>query len=416
MNIAFVSTRLAGTDGVSLETRKLAIVLERDGHNIFYCAGELDGTYPQQLIPEMHFTDPTAVALGERAFGGTEPDPTLLADIGERAAELKRPLHTFITQYKIDFLIIQNAFAIPMQLPLAQALAELLAETGLPALAHNHDLYWERDRFAANRIPDFLDTYFPPDLPNLRHATINSLAQAALKQRRGIDSIILPNVFDFATPPPAIDSYSADFRQAIGLTPDDWLILQPTRVIPRKGIELSIELLAQLNDPRAKLVITHNAGDEGMAYLQQLQALAQAKQVDLRYVADQVDELRGTDSNGRKRYALWDTYPHADFVAYPSIIEGFGNALIETIYFCLPVLVNRYIVYAKDIGPKGFDFVEINAAATNNPITPATVARVRHLLTHPAEVQAIVAHNYQLGQTFYSYETLATLLRPLLPV
>ena len=59
------------------------------------------------------------------------------------ARQLKEPIRQFISDYGIEYLIIQNAFAIPMQLPLAQALAEILAETGLPALAHNHDFYWE---------------------------------------------------------------------------------------------------------------------------------------------------------------------------------------------------------------------------------------------------------------------------------
>ena len=151
---------------------------------------------------------------------------------------------------------------------------------------------------------------------------------------------------------------------AIGLSDDDWLILQPTRVIPRKGIELAIELLARLNDSRAKLVITHQAGDEGLDYLHHLQQIAEEKDVDLRYVADQVDDARRMISDGRKIYSLWDTYPHADLVAYPSLYEGFGNALIETIYFRKPAFVNRYSVYAEDIGPLGFQFVELDGAVT----------------------------------------------------
>lgn len=243
----------------------------------------------------------------------------------------------------------------------------------------------------------------------MTHATINSLAQAALKERRGLESILLPNVFDFATPPPGIDPYNADFRRAIGLSDADWLILQPTRVVPRKGIELSIELLARLDDPRAKLVITHQAGDEGMDYLHHLQRLAGEKEVDLHYVADRVDDGRGVDENGRKIYSLWDAYPHADFVTYPSLIEGFGNALIETIYFRLPALVNRYNVYAKDIAPKGFRFIEIEGA-----VTETAVAQTRHWLENPAQTIPIVNHNYELGRAHYAYQTLARLLRPVL--
>lgn len=409
MNIGFISTRLAGTDGVSLETAKLAAVLRQMGHEIFYCAGELDGDVPGLEATELHFTSPAAIKLGRRAFNNSSDDDNLLRDIMLHAQLLKIPIHKFLSDYKIDFLIVQNAFAIPMQLPLAAALAQILQETRLPALAHNHDFYWERERFLQNNIPEFLDTYFPPDLPNLKHAVINSYAQWQLKARRGLDSLLIPNVFDFATPPPGIDDYNADFRQAIGLNDDDWLILQPTRVIPRKGIELAIELLARLNDSRAKLVITHQAGDEGLDYLRQLEALAKEKGVDLRYVAEKVDDARRMTDDGRKIYSLWDTYPHADLVAYPSLIEGFGNALIETIYFRKPAFVNRYSVYAEDIGPLGFQFVELDGVVTDEAVTA-----VHDILHHPEKTKPIVEHNYRLGQEHFSYQTLERLLTQIL--
>ena len=41
MRIGFISTRLNGTDGVSLEVEKWAVVLRRLGHDVFYCAGEI---------------------------------------------------------------------------------------------------------------------------------------------------------------------------------------------------------------------------------------------------------------------------------------------------------------------------------------------------------------------------------------
>ncbi|MAU02064.1 MAG: glycosyl transferase family 1 [Anaerolineaceae bacterium] len=409
MNIGVISTRLAGTDGVSLESAKLVTIAKQFGHNVFYCAGELDPDLKRQGLEDsrLHFEDEVAKELHDRAFVAKETAVTLLPDIEKRAAELKRPLHQFLTQYQIDTVIIQNAFAIPMQLPLAQALAELMAELKLPGLAHNHDFYWERPRFLNSHITQFLDQFFPPNLPDLNHAVINSLAQTALKQRRRLNSFIIPNVFDFHTPPPGIDDFNADFRQAIGLSDEDWLILQPTRVIPRKGIELAIELLHRLNDSRTKLIITHKAGDEGTAYLHELETLAQAKNVDLRYVADQVDDQRRAGA-GQKTYSLWDAYPHADLVTYPSFIEGFGNALIETVYFRLPAVVNRYPVYAADIGPLGFQFAEIDGE-----ITSGTVEMVRGWLEDPETAVPTTTHNYELGKKHFSYQTLKTLLAPM---
>jgi glycosyltransferase involved in cell wall biosynthesis len=226
--------------------------------------------------------------------------------------------------------------------------------------------------------------------------------------------VVIPNVFDFAKPgsgpSPGIDPYNAGFRRDIGLSDDDWLILQPTRVVPRKGIELSIELVAGLDDPRAKLVITHQAGDEGLDYLRSLQKIAARQGVDLRYVAGIVDDQRGVRPDGTKVYSLWDTYPHADLVTYPSLVEGFGNALLETVYFRKPALVNRYDVYVADIAPLGFRFAEIDGQ-----ITDEALDTVRLWLQHPQRAAPHVEHNFRLGAQHFSYETLARLLLPLLP-
>ena len=57
MRIGFISTRLSGTDGVSLETEKWSNVLRRMGHETFFCAGELSGyAAGGALLPKLHFT------------------------------------------------------------------------------------------------------------------------------------------------------------------------------------------------------------------------------------------------------------------------------------------------------------------------------------------------------------------------
>jgi len=409
LKIGFISTRLAGTDGVSLETHKWAEVVGRLGHEIFYCAGELDADSPPGLlVPQMHFTHPEAKQIHDLAFGSTTQAPHLKSRIALSAANLKAQLSAFINDFQIDLVIAQNLFAIPMHIPLGVALREVLIETGLPAIAHNHDFYWERERFQINCIPDILEITFPPDLPNLRHAVINSLAQRDLKARRGIESVVIPNVFDFDTPAPGIDDYSADLREAIGLSDDDRLILQPTRVVPRKGIELAIELVSKLQMANCKLCMTHHAGDEGMDYLHQLQGQAAVAGIDLCYVADRFGSQRGTAADGRKIYSLWDAYPHADFVTYPSLYEGFGNALVEAIYFRLPALVNRYPVYKADIGPLGFDFVEVDGE-----ITSKAISEVRRLLDDPDRRQTAVDRNYALARRHFSYDVLEQALERL---
>jgi two-component system phosphate regulon sensor histidine kinase PhoR len=87
---------------------------------------------------------------------------------------------------------------------------------------------------------------------------INSMAQKEMARRCSRSAAIIPNVFDFETPAPGIDDYNRDLRREIRLADDDWFILQPTRVVQRKGIEHAIELVRRLKDPRAKLVISQD--------------------------------------------------------------------------------------------------------------------------------------------------------------
>jgi glycosyltransferase involved in cell wall biosynthesis len=173
--------------------------------------------------------------------------------------------------------------------------------------------------------------------------------------------------------------------------------------VPRKGIELAIDLLAELSDARNILVITHRAGDEGLDYLGKLERYAGDRGVDLRYVGDRVDHVRTVGD--RKVYSLWDAYPHADFVTYPSLYEGFGNALVETVYFRLPALVNRYSVYVADIAPLGFEFVEIDSK-----VTPGEIRAVARLLEEPEARRHMTEVNYRLGARHFSYSTLLEIL------
>jgi glycosyltransferase involved in cell wall biosynthesis len=229
-----------------------------------------------------------------------------------------------------------------------------------------------------------------------------------LKVRRGIASSVIPNVHDFATPAPGIDSYNSDLREALGLTEKDLFILQPTRVIPRKGIEMSIELVHRLGLPQSHLFITHRAGDEGLEYWLWLKREAGMMKVDMRLI----DHLIAPDrarSNSHKIYSLWDAYPHADLVAYPSIYEGFGNALLEAIYFKRLVVVNRYPVYNADIRPLGLEFVELDGFVDDHAI-----AKTKELLKEPEQVQAMAEKNYAIAQEYFSLEVLERKLREII--
>ena len=377
----------------------MASVFEANGHTCYWFAGKLarDGkkSFP---VPEAFFRYERNQWINEKIFGKNAREPAVTRAIHELRSFLKSRLHEFIRQFDIDLLIAENVLTIPLHVPLGLALTETIAETQIPTISHNHDFYWERVRFSVNAVNDYLRMAFPPNLPNIRHVVINSEARELLAHRTGISAIIIPNVLDFENPPVVDEKKTIEFRKSIGLEPCDRMILQPTRIIQRKGIEHAIELLKELDNPANKLVVSHEAGDEGFEYAQWLKAYAGEHHVDLRMVSTRVRDPWADSDDDRPGYSLWDVYLFADFITYPSLYEGFGNAFLEAIYFKKPLLINRYATFVRDIEPLGFDL-----AVMDGYLSRKTVETVKSILGSPGRRKKMVNTNYEIASRNYSY-------------
>ncbi len=401
MRIGYISTRLAGVDGVSLETAKLARVLEEMGHETYYCAGELDASAPPgHLVPAMHFQSPQARALYQAAFR----EPVAPADLHRRiyaeADALRTALEAFIDEFQIDMIVSQNASAIPMNISLGVAIADTIRRRQIRAICHNHDFYWERDHFIHNHIQDILDDAFPPRLPTAHHFVISTGMQRRLAAWRGIVAQYVPNVWEFEAPPAPLDDYALSLRSTLGLSADDLIVLQPTRVIRRKNIEKAIELLRKLDDRRLVLIITGYEHDEPTRYGAWLREEADRAGIRYQFIGDYVGAERG-ELNGHRVFTLWDIYPQAHIVTYPSTYEGFGNALIETLYYRIPFVVHTYPPYLSDIKPCGVRAVEFY-----HDITPEVVASTRAIIDDARLRDAMAANNFEVGLQHFSFTVL----------
>jgi hypothetical protein len=325
--IGFVSTRFNSTDGVSLETRKWAQVLEELGQSLYYFAGQSD--QPQDIsivVPEAHFLHKDVQEIANISYRSSTRSPKITHQIHELRGYLKDRLYEFIKKYDLELLIAENALSIPLNIPLGLALAELIAETGIPVIGHHHDFFWERKRFLVNCIGDYLEMAFPPRLPSLHH-----------------------------------------------------------------------------------VVISHAGGDEGSEYVEHVRTLAKLMDVRVNFVSDIISTERGTTKDGRKIYTLEDVYPHADLVTFPSLLEGFGNAFLEAVYYRRPMFVNNYTIYSIDIKPKGFQAVEFNGF-----ITDETIKHVQKTLKDRKFTEELTERNYNLGKQFYSFTVLEQHLKVLL--
>jgi glycosyltransferase involved in cell wall biosynthesis len=154
------------------------------------------------------------------------------------------------------------------------------------------------------------------------------------------------------------------------------------------------------------LVISHASGDEGSAYQDYVLEYARLMSVRVILTADVVSHHRGRTPDGRKVYGIGDIYRQADLVTYPSRVEGFGNAFLETIYYRRPIVMSTYEIFRTDIQPKGFRVIGFE-----DFISDDTVHQVRHVLQNPELAAEMTEYNYGLGRIYYSFHTLESRLK-----
>jgi glycosyltransferase involved in cell wall biosynthesis len=226
-----------------------------------------------------------------------------------------------------DLVVVENVCSLPLNPAALAATAEILV--GRPAIMRHHDLPWQRLRFA--------DHPPPPDDPAWVHATINTHSAAELGQR-GIEAVIVRNRFD--PHPPAGDREAA--RAALGISRDELLIVQPTRAIARKRVDIGLALAERLGATFWLL----GPAEEGFG---------PALEEMLRQAA--CPTKRGPVAPMRGGAGVEHAYAAADAVVFPSDTEGFGNPPVEASAHLRPVAVGRYPV-AQELKELGFQWLD----------------------------------------------------------
>ena len=404
MNVIILTTRISGTDGVSLEAVRWREILQSMGHKVTFVAGKLDR--PGILIPELHFQWPNVVELHDEVIWGKGDYKKVEAEIFTVAGVIEGKLREILNRGKrVDLLIIANALSIPMHFPLAVALTRVIEELKIPVIARHHDFWWERKRFLKSTMFPFFQRWFPPNLPHLHHVVINSIAKKELYKRYRINSHVIWDTFDFKSRQlQKLDSFNKNWRSDFKIKDDDIVFLQATRIVPRKRIELAIELVEKLGNKSAVLVIAGYSGDEGKEYEDYLRKIVRKKVVRVRFIGNHINSQRKMKT--QKVYTLWDCFVHCDFVTYPTKVEGFGNQFIETIYFKKPIILTPYSVFKSDIEPLGFETILMPDKVTKN-----VISEVNSLIEDKKRRRKMVEKNFRLGKKHFSYEATAKKLQ-----
>jgi mannosylglucosylglycerate synthase len=449
LNIALTHYRVGETDGVSLEMDKWRRVLENMGHKVFYIAGS-KGTCSEDVcvIDEYEYRywlDLQIERNAYQAFAEYKDEDELKDAIISASKILEPKISKFITDNKIDIIVPNNVFAIGRSLPTALAFHNVIESHSLKTICHHHDFFFERDKFKNPTCPyitSLLSTIYPPSSPLYTHCVINHPAQKSLHSKRSLPSTVVPNVFDFKAPLWSADSYNSPIRSTLGLSEHDIFILQGTRVVDRKGIELTIDVIAELNKPenRSKLSGTLYNGKEfteesnlvlvlvGMIesttkYDERLSAYAAKLNVKLLWKNEWIEHSRCRKECGDV-YSLWDAYVFADLVSYPSIYEGWGNQFLEALFAKKPMIVFEYSVFVSDIKEKGFKYASLGqeyvvgedglAKVEGKYVKSAAESCIMYLKDKEMRDKH-VEENFQIGAKYFSLEGLEEILKTVFP-
>jgi glycosyltransferase involved in cell wall biosynthesis len=334
--VTIVSYRLGAADGVSVTTAQWVRALRRLGARVRTVAG--DGR--------------AGVIVPGLAMDATRPPS---------AAQLSAALGD------ADLVVLDNICSLPVNRAAGEALAEHLA--GRPAVLRHHDLPWERADYDGLRG-------WPPLDPAWLHVAISNLARHELAHR-GIPAVTIHHGFA----PPRRALRRGGVRRALGVGPDELLVLQPTRAIPRKNVATGMAVAAALDG------IYWLTGPAEDGYQPELDRLLGAADQPVR---------RGLPAGADMAAA----YAACDVVVLPSSWEGFGLPLIESALHRRPLAIGSFPV-ASEIAAFGFRWFDV-----------ADPAPLRRWLGDPDPT--LLDHNEKIAQRHFGVAALSRRLAGLL--
>jgi mannosylglucosylglycerate synthase len=291
--------RLGDADGVSVEAAKWEWALEQLGFSVRRVAGAIadDRRQDDEVVPGLVIEPPAA----------TRADATQLRAALDGA----------------DLVVVENLCSLPLNVDAASVAADVVRAHPGRVVFHHHDLPWQRAHLA--HIEGF-----PPEVPDALHVTINDRSRDEMAAR-GFSARTIRNTFDFDLPL----GDRAETRARHGFDPDDHVLVQPTRAIPRKNVPGGLRYAAEVARHTERPLRYWLTGPAEDGYGPELErVLAEAR----------VPVTRGRAASPAALYAA------ADAVVLPSDWEGFGNPVVEAAWARRPLAVADYPVLHEIVG------------------------------------------------------------------
>ena len=323
--------------GVERVLASHAVLLANAGHEVRIIAGRGEAPDPRVRFVEIPLVDthhPTIERLQRELDEGRVP-----GDFSEVVATIAAQLDTALLG--LDVVIAHNVCSLNLNLALTAALRKVMDRPGPPRLIlWHHDLAWASPRDRPTLHPgtpwDLLRTAWPGAV----QVVVSEGRRADLAALAGIPPetiAVVPNGVDLATMW-RLDQRTTELiarTELFGAAP---LLLMPSRITPRKNIELGLRVVAEMRAAGrpAGLIVTGPVDPHrpsGRAYLEHLLALRQE------LALDGSAWFLSEEGHGPPTDAMMDDLYHlADVLFLPSRDEGFGLPILEAAVNRLPIV------------------------------------------------------------------------------
>ena len=324
--------------GVEEIIRQQASLFHRYGHFVKIFVGEgknFSDNYDVECNPMMSSQNYSIREYQQFLQKGEPEDP--YEHVDEIYAYLKNVMKDF------DLVIAHNVFCMPYNFPLTVALNRIAEKRLLPLISWNHDSPYFYDDY-----PRYLDktpwNILKRANKAVHYVTISHSRKKMFSKLYGpeIEVKVIPNGIDpirFFR----LDPIIVKLIQEQKLFEAEFLMVQPSRLHPRKNIELSIHVTRALKDLgcRAKMLIT-GAYDphepQTWDYYTRLRELIEKLGLEEEVLIMAEYVFKSGQRLFLDRIVIRDLYLIADILFLPSLQEGFGIPLLESGMIKLPIV------------------------------------------------------------------------------
>jgi len=455
LKIGIIHSQIGYTDGVSIVIDQSTDALKDLGvkeDNIYYLAGcpfEKSNAYYNRIL--WHKNEQNKHVLEQ--YSHTK-DKDLKQYIEKNTDIAKRTIQNFIERNNLDLIIIHN------NSHTGNFILAVGADKYFEELRQNnksfpkfvtwwHDSYLEKERLKkpSSLIEKYLDHIPGKNIDGIIFINSTQIEEAKTYLKKfnfkNINNFfknfitLIPNK---CTPtwscktkkplPSAREFHNKGFFEDIGLIKelrkkhltlkDTVIVLQHSIIIKRKKIEHAIDFVFKLAEKFNKennkkcicLIIAGSSGDEHDNYKEFIQNYF--KELKERNHEQEVLLIFGENYiKGQDQICFANkTYSFADIPSivaqqnsigtYFSSIEGYGNNLLEMVGGGLPVIMNKYPVYKKDIKKLGLKLIETE---TGN-ITNKHIDQAYEMIINKKKRNKVVKHNINIIKTKCDYKTI----------